>query len=99
MTEDNKLCYDIKAQNTSCYPVNKGFTGIEVDGVRFSNIIEMLRYMNRQREQLIKARLLLSTWIEFVNNEVEFDPEHSHEFTDSWNELCKQAEQFLKEEI
>lgn len=50
--------YDIKAESSSCY--NEGFTGIEVNGVRFSNIGEMLRYMNKQREQLIKAKDLIA---------------------------------------
>ena len=56
--------YDIKAENTSCYIGSKGFTGIEVNGVRFSNIGEMLRYMNKQRTQLIKAKELLTRWVE-----------------------------------
>ena len=56
--------YDIKAENTSCYTGSKGFTGIEVNGIRFSNIGEMLRYMNKQRTQLIKAKELLTRWVE-----------------------------------
>lgn len=52
--------YDIKAENSSCYNINEGFTGIEVNGVRFSNIGEMLRYMNKQREQLIKAKEIIA---------------------------------------
>lgn len=52
--------YDIKAESSSCYNINEGFTGIEVNGVRFSNIGEMLRYMNKQREQLIKAKDLIA---------------------------------------
>ena len=56
--------YDIKAENTSCYIGSKGFTGIEVNGVRFYNISEMLRYMNKQRTQLIKAKELLTRWVE-----------------------------------
>jgi hypothetical protein len=45
--------YDIKAENTSCYPVGEGFTGIEINGVRFSNIKEMLIYMDKQRDRII----------------------------------------------
>lgn len=52
--------YDIKAESSSCYNINEGFTGIEVNGVRFSNIGEMLRYMNKQMEQLIKAKDLIA---------------------------------------
>ena len=50
--------YDIKAENTSCNNL-KGFTGIEVNGVRFSNLGEMLRYMNKQHEQLTKAKEII----------------------------------------
>lgn len=33
--------------------LSKGFTGIEINGVRFSNIKEMLIYMNKQRVRII----------------------------------------------
>ena len=33
--------------------LSKGFTGIEINGVRFSNIKEMLIYMNKQRDHII----------------------------------------------
>lgn len=33
--------------------LSKGFTGIEINGVRFSNIKEMLIYMNKQRDRII----------------------------------------------
>ena len=82
--------YDIKAESTSCYLDNKGFTGIEINGVRFSNIGEMLRYMDRQREQLIKAKdllLRLSTCLEgHTNNNFEY-------------ELLKETAQFLNSEV
>lgn len=46
--------------------------------------------------QLIKAKNIIQKFSEFVNNEVEYDMEHPQEHTDLWNELCEQAEQFLK---
>ena len=49
------------------------------------------------KKQLIKAKEIIKKFSEFVNNEVEFDPEHPQEHTDLWNELCEKAEQFLKE--
>jgi hypothetical protein len=39
--------------------ISQGFTGIEINGIRFSNISEMLQYMDKQREQLTKAKTLL----------------------------------------
>ena len=50
-----------------------------------------------QREHLTKAKEIIKKFSEFVNNEVEFDPEHPQEHTDLWNELCEEAEQFIRE--
>ena len=50
-------------------------------------------------EQLTKAKEIIKKFSEFVNNEVEFDPEHPQEHTDLWNELCEKAEQFLNSEV
>ena len=33
--------------------LSKGFTGIEINGIRFSNVKEMLIYMNKQRDHII----------------------------------------------
>ena len=52
--------YDIKSENTCYYISSKGFTGIEFNGVRFSNISEILRYMDKQRTQLIKAKEIIN---------------------------------------
>ena len=32
--------------------LSKGFTGIEINGVKFSNVREMLIYMNKQRDNI-----------------------------------------------
>lgn len=47
--------------------------------------------------QLIKAKEIIKKFLEFVNNDVEFEPEHPQEHTDLWNELCEKAEQFISE--
>ena len=49
------------------------------------------------RGELTKAKEIIKKFSEFVNNEIEYDSEHPQEHTDLWNELCKQAEQFLKD--
>ena len=49
--------------------------------------------------QLTKAKEIIKKFSEFVNNEVEFDPEHPQEHTDLWNELCEKAEEFLNSEV
>ena len=50
-------------------------------------------------EQLANAKEIIKKFSEFVNNEVEFDPEHPQEHTDLWNELCEKAEEFLNSEV
>lgn len=77
----------IKVENTSCYISSKGFTGIEINGVRFSNIGEMLRYMNKQRTQLIKAKELIKEMLSILPKE---NIEGVYEITEG-------AEQFLSE--
>ncbi len=81
--------YDIKAESTSCYPVSKGFTGVEINGVRFSNIGEMLQYMDKQREQLEKAKEILQKVITDFHNR---DCVSVH-----IDKTIAKAEQFLKE--
>lgn len=46
-----------------------------------------------------KAKEIIKKFLEFTNNEVEFDPEHPQEYTDLWIELCEKAEQFLNSEV
>ena len=52
---------------------------------------------NKANKQLTKAKEIIKKFLEFVNNEVEFDSEHPQEHTDLWNELCEQAERFISE--
>ena len=79
--------YDIKAESTSCYPDSKGFTGIEINGVRFSNIGEMLCYMNKQRTQLTKAKELIKEMLSILPKEN----------IEGVYEITEEAEQFLRE--
>ena len=44
-----------------------------------------------------EANAIIKKFSEFLNSDVEYDPEHPQEHTDLWNELCEQAERFLKE--
>ena len=47
--------------------------------------------------QLTKLKGIVKRFLEFVNNEVEYDPENPEIHTKMWNELCEEAEQFLKD--
>ena len=51
----------------------------------------------KQNKQIEQAKEIIKKFSEFTNNEVEYDPEHPQEHTNLWNELCKKAENFLKE--
>ena len=53
---------------------------------------EELEKENAELKEIIKK------FSEFVNNDVEFDPEHPQEYTDLWNELCEKAAEFLNRE-
>lgn len=70
----------------------KGFTGIEVNGVRFSNIGEMLRYMDRQRKQLTEAKELLKKLRYHIPHLPEWDADYEDE-----ERLRNEVELFLKE--
>ena len=66
---------------------SEGFTGIEVNGIRFSNLGEMLCYMNKQKEQIIKAKAIIRDLLRVTYGE-------------GWNYslgVKAMAEQFLKE--
>ena len=91
--------------------INEGFTGIEINGVRFSNIGEMLRYMNKQREQLIKAKeiieelsksLFLAKGIvrDLIDDTVDFKESKERAiycYNQEKFDTYKEAVQFLKE--
>ena len=49
--------------------------------------------------QLTKAKEIIKKFSEFVNNDIEYDPEHPQEHTDLWNKLCEEVEQFLNSEV
>lgn len=76
--------------------LSKGFTGIEINGVRFSNIREMLIYMDKQRDQLIKAKEIINKFVELKNKPCAVG--HSVNML-LYDNICTEAEQFLKEEI
>ena len=68
--------------------LSKGFTGIEINGVRFSNIGEMLRYMDKQREQLINAKEIIKTFLGFAE---------AFGYSPSMDKFITEAKQFISE--
>ena len=78
-----RSCQNCKHNNKSC----------PSDG----SCVHYNKWEEYKNPQLAKAKENIKKFSKFVNNEVEFDPEHPQEHTDLWNELCEKAEQFLKE--
>lgn len=54
-------------------------------------------HLKKQDEQLAKAKEIIKKFLEFVNNEVELDPEHPQGLIELWDEFCIKAELFLSE--
>ena len=71
--------------------LSKGFTGIEINGVRFSNIGEMLRYMDKQREQLINAKEIIREFVEWATWQGSNCP--------NFKSIQDKAEAFLNSEV
>ena len=69
--------------------LSKGFTGIEINGVRFSNIGEMLRYMDRQRDQLTKAKEIIR---DFISVAIDYIDKEDKNYS-----IIVEAEQFISE--
>lgn len=82
--EGNVAGYEEGFKDGAEYGYNKAF--VEAD----KNLKAIVTDFN-------KAKEIVKKFLEFVNNEVEFDSEHPQEHTDLWNELCEKAEQFISE--
>ena len=80
-----RSCQNCKHNNKSC--PNDG------------SCVHYNKWEGYKNPQLIKAKEIIKKFSEFVNDEVEFDPEHPQEHTDLWNELCEKAEEFLNSEV
>ena len=83
----DKISMALNAKSSSCSYNIEGFTGIEVNGVRFSNIGEMLCYMNKQRTQLIKAKEIMREMLRILPKEN----------IEGVYEITEEAEQFIRE--
>lgn len=80
-----RSCQNCKHNNKSC--PNDG------------SCVHYSKWEGYKNLQLTRAKEIIKKFSEFVNDEVEFDPEHPQEHTDLWNELCEKAEEFLNSEV
>lgn len=65
------------------------------EGTSWAHLKSLERENAKLKGELTKAKEIIKKFSEFVNNEIEYDPEHPQEHTDLWNKLCAEAEQFL----
>lgn len=70
----------------------KGHTEIEIDGVRFSNISEMLQYMNKQKERIAELEAEVNNAKEIIRKYYKYNPSCEYSYEDIDNE----AKQFLE---
>lgn len=82
-------------ENAELKEINEGYcrSRDRLISIGFPNFKDCKEYA----EHLTKAKEIIKKFSEFVNNGIEYDPEHPQEHTDLWNKLCEEAEQFLKE--
>ena len=104
LTQKIEYIKELKEENAELEKENAELKGIKdiATLIRANNdtVITLMQLNNMlvsKNQQLTKAKEIIKKFSEFVNNEVEFDPEHPQEHTDLWNELCEKAEQFISE--
>lgn len=105
----NKACYSCANATERCFKNEIGcpcekYKSYKDENAELKDKLEVLIAVGNTctkglNEQLTKAKEIIKKFLEFVNNEVEFDPEHPQEHTDLWNELCEKAAEFLNSEV
>ena len=88
---------ELEKENSELKGIKDIATLIRANNDTVITLMQLNNMLVSKNQQLTKAKEIIKKFSEFVNNEVEFDPEHPQEHTDLWNELCEKAEQFLKE--
>ena len=92
-----KQIAELEKENSELKGIKDIATLIRANNDTVITLMQLNNMLVSKNQQLTKAKEIIKKFSEFVNNEVEFDPEHPQEHTDLWNELCEKAEQFLKE--
>lgn len=86
---------ELEKENAELKGIKDIATLIRANNDTVITLMQLNNMLVSKNQQLTKAKEIIKKFSEFVNNEVEFDPEHPQEHTDLWNELCEKAEQFL----
>lgn len=98
---EEKISFLLSCKNC---PENKGgwVCAKEYEDKCLAQKIQYVKELKKEnaelKKKLTKAKEIIKKFSEFVNDEVELDPEHPQEYTDLWVELCEKAEQFLNSE-
>ena len=88
---------ELEKENAELKGIKDIATLIRANNDTVITFMQLNNMLVSKNQQLTKAKEILKKFSEFVNNEVEFDPEHPQEHIDLWIELCEKAEQFLNE--
>ena len=88
---------ELEKENAELKGIKDIATLIRANNDTVITLMQLNNMLVSKNQQLTKAKEIIKKFSEFVNNEVEFDPEHPQEHTDLWNELYEKAEQFLNE--
>ena len=90
---------ELEKENAELKAIKDIATLIRANNDTVITLMQLNNMLVSKSQQLTKAKEIIKKFSEFVNNEVDFDPEHPQEHTDLWNELCEKAEQFLNSEV
>ena len=90
---------ELEKENAELKGIKDIATLIRANNDTVITLMQLNNMLVSKNQQLTKAKEIIKKFSEFVNNEVEFDPEHPQEHTDLWNELCEKAEEFLNSEV
>lgn len=94
-----KNLVELEKENSELKGIKDIATLIRANNDTVITLMQLNNMLVSKNQQLTKAKEIIKKFSEFVNNEVEFDPEHPQEHTDLWNELCEKAEQFISEVV
>ena len=90
---------ELEKENAELKAIKDIATLIRANNDTVITLIQLNNMLVSKNQQITKAKEIIKKFLGFVNNEVEFDPEHPQEHTDLWNGLCEKAEQFISEVV
>lgn len=97
LSQKIEYIHELKKENAELKGIKDIATLIRANNDIVITLMQLNNMLVNKNQQFTKAKEIIKKFLEFVNNEVSFDPEHQQEYTDLWNELCEKAEKFISE--